>query len=75
MASDHDHPENTRPARAGASQECDRADREWLAYARGEAEEGFAELDRGEGILASPAEHMDRIDAAVLARSDRRAGR
>ncbi len=44
---------------------------EWLAYARKEAEDGFAELDRGEGILGTAAEHMTRIDAAVRARAAR----
>jgi hypothetical protein len=51
-----------------ALQERDRADEEWLAYARKEAEDGFAELDRGEGICGTTAEHMARIDAAVRAR-------
>ncbi|HSJ99934.1 MAG TPA: hypothetical protein VK932_01790 [Kofleriaceae bacterium] len=45
---------------------------EWLAHARKEAEDGFAELDRGEGILGTAAEHMARIDAAVRARVTRR---
>jgi Arc/MetJ-type ribon-helix-helix transcriptional regulator len=55
-----------------ALQERDRSDHEWLAYARKEAEDGFAELDRGEGISGTAAEHMARIDAAVRARFARR---
>ena len=58
-----------------ALQERDRADQEWLAYARREAEEGFAELDRGEGIRGTAAEHMARIDAAVRARVAQRTGK
>jgi hypothetical protein len=45
---------------------------EWLAHARKEAEDGFAELDRGEGVPGTAAEHMARIDAAVRARIARR---
>lgn len=41
---------------------------EWLADARKEAAEGFAELDRGEGISGTVDEHMARIDAAVRER-------
>jgi putative addiction module CopG family antidote len=48
-----------------ALQERDEADQEWLAYARREAESGFAGLDHGEGIRATAAEHMARIDAAA----------
>jgi hypothetical protein len=40
----------------------DQRDPEWLAYARKEAADGFAELDRGEGILATVDEHMAAID-------------
>lgn len=50
-----------------ALQDRDQQDQDWLAYARKEAEDGFAELDRGEGIIGTAAEHMARIDA-VLAR-------
>ena len=55
-----------------ASQEQDRTEQEWLAYARQEAEDGFAALDRGEGICGTTAEHMARIDAAVRARAAQR---
>jgi hypothetical protein len=55
-----------------APQEPDRAEQEWLDYLRKEAEDGFAELDRGEGISGTTAEHMARIDAAVRARTARR---
>jgi hypothetical protein len=44
-----------------------------LADARKEAAEGFAELDRGEGILGTVDEHMARIDAAVRGRITERA--
>ncbi|HWO21194.1 MAG TPA: Uma2 family endonuclease [Kofleriaceae bacterium] len=46
--------------------------REWLDYVRKEAEDGFAELDRGEGIVRTPAEHMAQIDAVVRARAAQR---
>jgi hypothetical protein len=48
---------------------------EWLDRARAEAEHGFAELDRGEDIRGTVAEHMSRIDAAVRTRAAERAGR
>jgi antitoxin ParD1/3/4 len=56
-----------------ALQEREHADQEWLVYARKEAEEGFAEIDRGEGRRGTAAEHMARIDAAV--RLHQRAGK
>jgi Arc/MetJ-type ribon-helix-helix transcriptional regulator len=55
-----------------ALQERDRADHEWLAHAQQEAEDGFAALDRGEGIPGTAAEHMARIEAALRDRADRR---
>ena len=58
-----------------ALQAREQADQEWLAYARNEAEDGFAALDRGEGIRGTVDEHMARIDAAVRARTAARAGR
>jgi len=51
-----------------ALQERERIEQEWLAHARKEAEDGFAALDRGEGVPGTAAEHMARIDAAVRAR-------
>jgi hypothetical protein len=54
-------------------QERDQANQEWLAYARKEAEIGFAALDRGEGIRGTVDEHMARIDAVVHARVAQRA--
>ena len=48
-----------------ALQERDEAGLEWLAYARREAESGFAALDRDEGIRGTVDEHLARIDAAV----------
>ena len=50
--------------RAGLSalQERERAHAEQLAYLRSEAENGFAELDRGEGIETTPDELMDGIE-------------
>jgi Arc/MetJ-type ribon-helix-helix transcriptional regulator len=41
------------------------AEKEWLAYARKEAEDAFAELDRGESIRGTPMELMALIDAEV----------
>jgi Arc/MetJ-type ribon-helix-helix transcriptional regulator len=58
-----------------ALQARDEADQEWLAHARSEAESGFAELDRGEGIRGTADEHMARIDAAVRARAASRTGK
>lgn len=66
--------EDVLSAGVDALQERDRAEQEWLVSARREAEDGFAALDRGEGIRGTAAEHMARIDAAVRARSDRRTG-
>ena len=67
--------EDVLSAGVEALQERDRADQEWLAYARQEAEDGFAELDRGEGIVGTTAEHMARIDATVRARAAQRNGK
>lgn len=67
--------EDVLSAGVEALQERDRSDQEWLAYARKEAEDGFAELDRGEGIRGTVAEHMARLDAAVRARSAQRTGK
>jgi Arc/MetJ-type ribon-helix-helix transcriptional regulator len=58
-----------------ALQARDQADQEWLAYARREAESGFAALDRHEGIRGTADEHMTRIDAAVRARAAARTGK
>lgn len=52
----------------------DRNEQEWLAYAQAEAQDGFAALDRGEGIRGTAGEHMARISAAVQARAADRAG-
>jgi hypothetical protein len=60
--------EDVLSAGVEALQERDQADQEWLAYARQEAESGFAAFDRGEGIRGTVDEHMARIDAAVRAR-------
>jgi Arc/MetJ-type ribon-helix-helix transcriptional regulator len=53
--------------RAGveALDERDEAARDWLAYAQQEAADGFAELDRGEGIKGTVDEHMARIDRGL----------
>jgi Arc/MetJ-type ribon-helix-helix transcriptional regulator len=67
--------EDVLSAGVEALQERDRADQEWLTYARKEAEDGFADLDRGEGIRGTAAEHMARIDATVRARAAQRTGK
>ena len=56
--------------RAGidAVAECQQAEQDWLSYARAEAEEGFAALDRGEGILTTPGQLVSRLDREVRAR-------
>ena len=60
--------EDVLTAGVEALRERAQAEQEWLAYARKEAAEGFAELDRGEGISGTVDEHMARIDAAVRER-------
>ena len=67
--------EEVLSAAVEALQARDEADQEWLVYARSEAENGFAELDRGEGIRGTADEHMGRIDAAVRARAATRTGK
>ena len=59
--------EDVLSAGVEALQQRDEADQEWLVYARGEAESGFAALDRDEGIRGTADEHMARIDAAIRA--------
>jgi Arc/MetJ-type ribon-helix-helix transcriptional regulator len=61
--------EDVLSAGVEALEERDRADQEWRSGVRKEAEDGFAELDRGEGTLGTAAEHMARIDTAVRARA------
>jgi Arc/MetJ-type ribon-helix-helix transcriptional regulator len=51
-----------------ALQQREQDEQAWLEYARKEAAEGFAELERGEGISGTVDQHMARIDAAVRAR-------
>ena len=67
--------EDVLSAGVEALQERDQADQEWLAYTRKEAEDGFAELDRGEGIRGTAAEHMARVDAAVHTKISQSAGK
>ena len=59
--------------RAGlrALQEREQAHAEYIAYLRNEAENGFAELERGEGIRGTPGEIM----ASVRAQADKLAAR
>jgi hypothetical protein len=47
---------------AAALKERDDAEREWLTYAQKEAADGFAELDRGEGIQVTPDALIDEIE-------------
>src|SRR5262249_53942932 len=49
-------------AGAAALEERDEARQEWLAYAQKEAGDGFAALDRGEGIVGTPDALMDEIE-------------
>jgi Arc/MetJ-type ribon-helix-helix transcriptional regulator len=58
-----------------ALRERDQRDEEWLDHARRETADGFAELDRGEGIPGTADEHLARIDAAVRARVAAHAGK
>lgn len=59
--------------RAGvhALRERAEAEHEWLKYAREQAANGFAELDRGEGAFGTPDELMARIDAQVARRTQK----
>jgi Arc/MetJ-type ribon-helix-helix transcriptional regulator len=67
--------EDVLAAGVEALQQRDETEQEWLAYARREAERGFAALDRDEGFRGTADEHMARIDAAVRARATARAGK
>ncbi len=55
--------------------ERQQAEQDWLAYARHEAEDGFAALDRGEGIRTTPDALIARLDSEVRARMAARIGR
>jgi antitoxin ParD1/3/4 len=48
-----------------ALEEQEEQRREWVAFLRREAADGFAELDRGEGIAGTPSEIMSSIRAEV----------
>ena len=61
--------EDVLSAGVEALQERDQAEHEWLADARREAEDGFAALDRGEGVRGSVDDLMARVDAAVRTRA------
>jgi predicted transcriptional regulator len=37
-------------------------ERDWLEYARREAADGFAALDRGEGVRSTPDEFIARLE-------------
>jgi Arc/MetJ-type ribon-helix-helix transcriptional regulator len=67
--------EDVLAAGVEALQQRDEADQDWLAYARREAESGFAAQGRNEGIRGTADEHMTRIDAAVRARAAARANK
>ena len=67
--------EEVLSASVDALPERDEADEEWLSFARNEAVEGFAELDLGERVHGTAAEHVARIDAAVRSRAAERAGK
>ena len=61
--------EDVLSAGVEALRERDQAEAEWLADARRDAEDGFAALDRGEGVRGSVDELMARVDAAVRTRA------
>jgi Arc/MetJ-type ribon-helix-helix transcriptional regulator len=60
--------EDVLTAGVQALQERAAAEQEWLAFAQREAADGFAALDRGEGLSGTAGQHMSRIDLAVAAR-------
>ena len=61
--------EDVLSAGVEALQERDQAEHEWLADARKQADDGFAALDRGEGVRGSVDDLMARIDVAVRTRA------
>jgi Arc/MetJ-type ribon-helix-helix transcriptional regulator len=61
--------EDVLSAGVEALQERDQAEQEWLADARKQADDGFAALDRGEGVRCSVDDVMARIDVAVRTRA------
>jgi Arc/MetJ-type ribon-helix-helix transcriptional regulator len=67
--------EDVLSAGIDALKEREAADEQWLDAARKEAAEGFAELDRGEGISMTATEHITRIDAVARARASERASK
>jgi Arc/MetJ-type ribon-helix-helix transcriptional regulator len=67
--------EDVLSAGVEALEERDRADREWIAEARTEAEDGLAALDRGEGVHSTVDDLLERIDARVRGQAAERVGR
>jgi Arc/MetJ-type ribon-helix-helix transcriptional regulator len=61
--------EDVLSAGVEALQQRDQAEHEWLAEARRQADDGFAALDRGEGVRGAVADLMTRVDAAVRTRA------
>ena len=50
-------------------------EQDWLDYARAEATNGFAELDKGLVVQGTADEHIARIDRAARARIAERAAK
>jgi putative addiction module CopG family antidote len=48
-----------------ALEASERAEAEWLRYAREATAEAFAAFDRGEGMVRTPEQFMDRVRARV----------
>ena len=61
--------EDVLAAAVEALQQRDQAEHDWLVEARGEADDGFASLDRGEGVRGVVADVMARVDVAVRTRT------
>jgi Arc/MetJ-type ribon-helix-helix transcriptional regulator len=67
--------EHVLSAGVEALKQREQDEEDWLAYARREAAEGFAELDDGQGILGTVDEHMARVQRAAQVRIAERAAK
>jgi Arc/MetJ-type ribon-helix-helix transcriptional regulator len=61
--------EDVLAAAVEALQQRDQAEHDWLVDARGEADDGFAALDRGAGVPGAAADLMARVDVTVRTRT------
>jgi Arc/MetJ-type ribon-helix-helix transcriptional regulator len=61
--------EDVLAAAVEALQQCDQAEHDWLVEAQREAHDGFAELDRCDGVRGDVADLMARVDVAARTRA------